>query len=506
MSARHPNGFPPSSDKRDSVASNAADVAGGLYATNERLRGLVELSLRLASEPKPEAALVAELLTRAGELDAEIRERPEALYDQLTGLPNRRLFQDRLDHALHVASRRGSKLALVICDVQRFSLINETFGLQAGDALLRHVASATRAMCNDSDNIARVAPDTFAGFLAPINDAADAAHMLQRLSDAFGGGIDIEGQHLFVDVVAGVAMAPTDGADGTTLFKNAEAALRQAEASGERYLFYQPAMNAKVAETLLLENKLRQALEKQQFLLHYQPKFDLGSGVLSGIEALVRWNDPDDGLMAPSRFIPLLEQTGLMSAVGQWVITRALADHSRWHAEGLDPPRVSVNLSAIQVRQNDFVDVVADALSRGSVVPQALELELTESLLMRDIETTMQKLGDVRKMGVNIAIDDFGTGYSSLNYLAKLPVSAVKIDRSFIITMASSPESMAIVSTILSLARALRLNVVAEGVETEEQSRLLKLLRCDEAQGFLLGKPLPAADITTLLAQRPTVH
>ena len=330
--------------------------------------------------------------------------------------------------------------------------------------------------------------------------------MLQRLTDAVGGGLDIDGQHLFVDVVAGVALAPTDGIDGATLFKNAEAALRQAEASAERYLFYQPAMNATVAETLLLENKLRQALEKQQFLLHYQPKFDLASGTMSGLEALVRWNDPDDGLMLPSRFIPLLEQTGLMSLVGQWVIGQALADYSGWQSQALDPPRVSVNLSAVQVRQKDFVDVILHALERSAVGPQALELELTESLLMRDIETTMQKLADVRAMGVNIAIDDFGTGYSSLNYLAKLPVSAVKIDRSFVITMASSPESMAIVSMILSLARALRLSVVAEGVETEEQSRLLKLLRCDEAQGYLLGKPMPSADITTLLAQQPTVH
>jgi EAL domain-containing protein (putative c-di-GMP-specific phosphodiesterase class I) len=361
------------------------------------------------------------------------------------------------------------------------------------------------SMCG-ADNLVRVGSDMFGGFIAPIAGAADAAHTVEKLYDIFRRPLEFAGQSLSIDLVAGISVAPADGTDADTLFRNAEAALKQAKGSGEAYLFYQPAMNESVTETLLMESRLRQAVDREEFVLHYQPKYSLSSGKISGIEALIRWNDPQKGVVPPMRFVPMLEESGLILKIGRWAIARALEDRQQWEMRGLEPPRISVNVSSVQLRHKDFVEDVRGALANYASGADGLDLELTESVLMDDIATNVQKLAEIRGMGVHISVDDFGTGYSSLSYLAKLPVNELKIDRSFVITMTGSPESMAIISTILSLARALGLQVVAEGVETEEQSRLLKLLRCDEVQGFLYSKPLPSADIATLLAQRGSVH
>jgi EAL domain-containing protein (putative c-di-GMP-specific phosphodiesterase class I) len=296
-------------------------------------------------------------------------------------------------------------------------------------------------------------------------------------------------------MTVGIAVFPADGSDADTLFKNAEAALKKAKESGEHFLFYQREMNARVAEILLLENKMRRALDQQQFVLHYQSKIELATGTISGLEALIRWNDPETGLVPPIQFIPLLEETGMILEAGRWAILEALKEYERWSKQGLMPPRIAVNVSPIQLRQKGFVDVVRDALRASGTEPPGLDLEITESLIMEDIKGNIEKLRAVRDLGVNIAIDDFGTGYSSLGYLAKLPVNALKIDRSFIITMAEDRDSMNIVSTIISLAHTLALKVVAEGVDSEEQSRLLKQLKCDQIQGYLFSKPLPAAQV-----------
>jgi diguanylate cyclase (GGDEF)-like protein len=428
-----------------------------------------------------------------------------AFYDSLTGLPNRTLFQDRVNRMLNVTREQGTQLALVLGNIKRFRHVNESFGTHAGDALLREVAKRMLTICR-ADKLARVGADVFGGFIAPIASAADAAHTLKKVADVFRRAVDFAGQSLSIDVVAGIAIAPVDGADADTLFRNAEAALKQAKLSGEAYLFYQSAMNASVTETLLMESRLRQAVDREEFVLHYQPKYSLSSGKISGMEALIRWNDPGDAVVPPTRFVPLLEETGLILKTGRWAISRALEDHQRWRERGLNPPRISVNVSPVQLRHKDFVEDVRAALANCASGADALDLELTESVLMEDIATNVGKLAAIREMGVHISVDDFGTGYSSLSYLAKLPVNELKIDRSFVITMTGSPESMAIVSTILSLARALGLQVVAEGVETEEQSRLLKLLRCDEAQGYLFSKPVPSAEIAALLEQQPTRH
>jgi EAL domain-containing protein (putative c-di-GMP-specific phosphodiesterase class I) len=258
-------------------------------------------------------------------------------------------------------------------------------------------------------------------------------------------------------------------------------------------------MNARVAEQMKLESDLHDALLREQFVLHYQPKFDLASGRMVGMEALIRWNHPERGLVPPGSFVPALEETGKIIEVGRWALKRAALDHAAWSAAGLKPPRIAVNVSPAQLRRKDFVDYVKDALAAVQGAADCIDIEITESMLMDDVEGSIAKLKAVQSLGLNIAVDDFGTGYSSLSYLARLPINSLKIDRSFIIQMNQSPEQMAIVSTVISLARALNLKVVAEGVETEEQASLLRLLRCDEAQGYLFGRPLPPEELEKLL-------
>jgi len=333
-----------------------------------------------------------------------------------------------------------------------------------------------------------------------MRDAAAVVHIVEgQILGCFLEPYGLNGTDLRVAARAGIAMFPADGGDADTLFKNAEAALKKARDSGERYLFYAADMNARAAHALSLETRLRKAVEARQFVLHYQPKIDLANNKICGVEALIRWQDPEAGLVAPGAFIPLLEETGLILEVGKWALGQALAQHREWTARGCSAPRIGVNVSAIQLQQKDFSDVVIRALQEQGDNPDALELEVTESLLMQDVQQNIRTLSLLRGLGIHIAMDDFGTGYSSLSYLARLPLNSLKIDRSFIAEMANSAQDMSIVTTIIALAHSLNLRVVAEGVETAAQSKLLKLLKCDEAQGYLFSKPLPAAEIETLL-------
>ncbi|MFP5408901.1 MAG: EAL domain-containing protein [Gammaproteobacteria bacterium] len=427
-----------------------------------------------------------------------------AFYDALTGLPNRALFTERLAQQLAIAEQSGTRVALVMSDVKRFRLINESFGRQAGDTLLREIAERARNHWPTADGMAHLSADCFAGTLIDLKDESLAVHALERaLKAVTGPPFRVGEEALAVTMSAGIAVFPADGHNAETLLKNAEAALKQGKASGERYTFYQPSMNAKVAETLLLENKMRKAMDNEEFALFYQPKIELASGKISGLEALIRWNDPDSGIVEPAAFIPLLEETGMILEVGAWAIRRALADQQRWRARPLPVPRVAVNVSAMQLRQAGFVDQVRAAIAAAGPGPHGLDLEITETLIMEDIEGSIVKLEALRDMGVNIAIDDFGTGYSSLSYLARLPVQMLKIDRAFITAMNQDAKSMAFVSTMISLAHSLSLKVIAEGVETKGQARFLKLLKCNEIQGYLYSKPLPFEQITALLESPP---
>jgi diguanylate cyclase len=426
-----------------------------------------------------------------------------AYYDVLTGLPNRAHLMDRLGVALQSARHHpDERVAVVLWDLNRFSSINDTFGRQVGDNVLRELARRFEQAWPDKSDVARITSDQFAGVISGRYELSDIARQLEAAANAvLTLPILVSGHELRVDTSAGIAVS--DGADDAdTLIRNAEAALRNTKRSGRSYMFYDPKMNAQIAATLMLENKLRLALDRDEFVLHYQPKINSMTGRVTGLEALIRWHDPENGLVPPANFIPLLEETGMIVQVGAWAILRALADARRWQSAGVEPPRIAVNVSALQLQQTDFVGLIEVALSADGRKRPGLDLEITESLLMTDFEGTIGKLADIQRMGVEIAIDDFGTGYSSFGYLAKLPINALKIDQSFISTMAVAPKGMNIVSTIISLAHSLNLKVIAEGVETEDQAQSLRGFKCDELQGFLISRPLPPEQLLPFLRER----
>lgn len=451
-----------------------------------------------------EQVLLAELasdVSRAiGHIEMEEKLKYLAHYDELTGLPNGALFQERLAGLLDKAKTEGAHTTVLVTNINRFRLVNDCFGRKSGDALLRGLAVRLRAHWPEPEYIARISGDSFALVLPGIVGPVEIASATERcLGAILGTPFIIDGNEVRIAMTVGVAVFPPDGANAETLFRNAEAAQKKAKASGERILFYQPAMNAQVADTLRLENKLRRAIEQEQFVLHYQPKVECSTGRVTGLEALIRWHDPESGLVPPGQFIPILEETGMILDAGAWAIRKALIESRAWRLTHGGSLRIAVNVSAIQLRQRDFVDTVRRAVEGLGIAAVQLDLEITESMIMNDIDENVKKLQAIRQMGVNIAVDDFGTGHSSLAYLAKLPVNALKIDRSFVATMKTSTHSMTIVSTIISLAHALDLKVIAEGVETEEQANLLRLLKCDEMQGYLFSRPLPADKVQSFL-------
>ena len=415
-----------------------------------------------------------------------------AYYDVLTGLANRQLFRDRVAQFIRTAQNDGHQLALILIDLERFKNINDSLGRPAGDALLRQVAQWLKQNFGDAGVLARMGADHFAVILPKIQTDHDVAEQIKKMLHAFQ-------QHPFrlndavfrVSVKVGAALYPCDGADTDTLLMHAEAAIKKAKSTGEKYLFYTQKMTQASAKNLSLENQLRLALDNEEFVLHYQPKVNLASGLITGAEALIRWNDPRTGLVPPGDFIPILEETGLIFEVGNWALRRAIADHLSWQAAGLTALRIAVNVSPLQLRHRDFIAGLEKKVGVHINAASGLELEITESLIMEDIKYNIASLQAIRAMGIHVAIDDFGTGFSSLSYLAKLPVDSLKIDRSFVTDMSAEPQGLALVSTIINLAHALKLGVVAEGVETDEQLRLLRLLGCDEMQGFLFSKPLP---------------
>lgn len=424
-----------------------------------------------------------------------------AHYDVLTALPNRHLFHQRVDQFVLAAQQSNAKVALMVLDLERFSVVNGTLGRRAGDDVLEEVAARLRQALGERHPVARLGADIFGVVLAGITDAAEAAQLFDRcILPAVAAPFSAAGQELRPTLKSGIALFPADAGNAEELFRNAEAALKKAKSSGERYLFYAPQMNARVAEKLKLENRLRIAVAEEQFVLHYQPKVEIATNRITGLEALIRWRSPDIGMVPPNDFIPLLEETGLILDVSKWVLKRALKDACRWRAASRDAPRVAVNISPLNLREQNFAtEVTRIARHEGADVLQ-LDLEITESLIMENIEQSIAKLEAIKAAGIGIAIDDFGTGYSSLSYIARLPVDALKIDRSFIAGMTTSPHNMTIVSTIISLAHCLNLKVVAEGVETGEQLQLLRLLRCDEMQGYVFSPPLPAEEVERLIA------
>jgi len=489
-----------------------ATVAFGAHYAASGIRSLVVLPLIVSDEVvgvfglyaneteffhAEEMALLTELADDIAfaidHIDKRERLTYLAYYDALTGLANRALFHERLEQSVLNARMQGRKAALVLLDIERFKNINDTLGRPAGDALLKEIAIRLSSAAADDGRLARIEADHFAVLVPEVESEEALARLIeQRIGEVFAPPFRAGASELRISAKFGIAMFPADGVDAEALLRNAEAALNKAKSGGERYLFYTQAMNARIADKLSLENRLNQALEKGEFVLHYQPKINLVSGKLTGAEALIRWNDPRTGLMPPGHFIPLLEETGLINEVGRWALRQAVTDSLRWRGAGLPIVRIAVNVSPLQLRARGFVEEIRKVLGIDPQAAAGLELEITESLIMADVQLSIASLRAIRATGVTVAIDDFGTGFSSLSYLAKLPIDALKIDRSFIVEMTTGPEGLALVSTIINLAHSLRMTVVAEGVETEEQSRLLRLLGCDEMQGFLYSKAVPA--------------
>jgi len=423
-----------------------------------------------------------------------------AYHDSLTDLPNRSLFTDRMTQALNAARREKRFAAAVFVDVERFRMVNETFGRKAGDDLLRTVGARLRSAAREEDTVARIGADHFAVAVAAFERPGDTTHwLIERLSGAFAHPIVIDGVELRVALKAGIAVFPSDGESTESLCANAETALSKAKQTNQGYLFYAPEMNARVAESLAMENRLRRAIEDGLLLLHYQPKFDVRTGVIAGLEALIRWTDPELGAVPPATFVGLMEETGMILAAGRWALRQAATDIGHWRSLGIDVPRVSVNVSAIQLRQKDFVDSVLEAIGSSERSPQLIDLEITESVLVDDIEESTRKLQILRRAGVEVSVDDFGTGYCSLSYLARLPVDTLKIDRSFVVRMRDAGYPRNIVAMIVSLAHTLGLKVIAEGGEESEQVRLLKELGCDQIQGFYVSRPLAGEEVAELL-------
>jgi diguanylate cyclase (GGDEF)-like protein/PAS domain S-box-containing protein len=422
-----------------------------------------------------------------------------ALYDPLTGLHNRDSFRESVAQYIQLAPRESGRAAIVLFDIERFHTINDTFGREAGDELLKHVAKRWHTLGQDGNLMCRLGSDQFGVLVLNVRTEDEVARMIEEHNRLiFGTPFHIGDSELTVSAKFGIAVYPSDAGDADSLLKNAESALYRAKTTAERYLFYTQKMTERVSARLTLENMLRRAMRRNEFVLHYQTKVDVQTRKIVGVEALMRWNNPDTGLVHPKDFIPVLEETGIILEAGSWALQQAAADHRRWKRLKLSAPPVAVNVSAVQLRNREFVQVVRDIVRRQGKSP-AIGIEITESVIMDDADDTVAKLAEICRMDVQVAIDDFGTGYSSLSYLARLPVHALKIDRSFVMAMTDDPNTMTMVSTIIQLAHSLSLKVVAEGVETEEQAKILRLLKCDEMQGFLVGRPVPEPELRSLL-------
>jgi diguanylate cyclase (GGDEF)-like protein/PAS domain S-box-containing protein len=415
-----------------------------------------------------------------------------AYYDELSGLANRSLFLERVAQYMRSALGDGYKLALGLIDLERFKNINLSLGRPVGDLLLKQVAEWLTSNLGDANLLARVGPDQFAVVFPEVKSERELERRIEQSMNALMAYPFALNDTVFhIAAKVGVAVFPDDADDADTLLKNAEAALRKAKVAGDRYLLYAQRMTTTVVGRLNLESQLREAIQREEFVLHYQPKVSLLNGKLTGAEALIRWNDPRSGLVAPGMFIPILEDTGLIHEVGRWALHRAIDDYLRWRAAGLPATRIAVNVSSLQLRSRSFIDELRHALEADAHAAAGLELEITESVIMEDVRLSTASLKAIRAMGVSIAIDDFGTGFSSLSYLSKLPVDTLKIDRSFVSELTDGKQGLLLVSTIISLAHSLKLKVVAEGVETGQQSELLQSLGCDEMQGFFFGRPVP---------------
>jgi diguanylate cyclase (GGDEF)-like protein len=438
-----------------------------------------------------------------------------AFKDSLTDLPNRYLFQDRMKNAIALAARKNRLMALLHIDLDNFKRVNETLGHDAGDRLLLDVAerfmtslratdTVTRFMTGDAESlVARVGGDEFTIVLTEIDHIQDAALVCRRILSMLSEPFIIGKDEVFMTASIGISLYPLDSDDMNSLIKNAEIAMNQAKKQGKNtYRYYSETMNNATRERFTIENKLRRALERNEFMLFYQPQIDISTGKVIGVEALIRWLQPDLILVKPGQFIPVTEETGLIVPIGDWVLRTACAQSKAWQRDGIEPFNMTVNISGIQFQQDTFIEMLAQTLYESGLDSSYLKLELTESVLMKDSDNTFKKMNLLKGMGVQISIDDFGTGYSSLHYLKRFPVEILKIDRSFINDIATNPDDQAIVQAIIALSHNLHIKVIAEGVETKRQLGLLRGFGCDAAQGLLLCPPVSSDSLKQFVKER----
>ncbi|VVQ05392.1 hypothetical protein PS938_02921 [Pseudomonas fluorescens] len=422
-------------------------------------------------------------------------------YDALTGLPNSTLLGDRLSQSLATCRRHDKHLVVMFLGLDRFKRINNALGHPAGDEMLKRVGQQLLKYVRESDSVFRYGADEFVVILSDINHPQQTRGIAEKLLSAVRSPQSIAGQEISITASLGISVYPDDGFEAIDLIKKAESAMRHIKESGPNDIgFFIEAMNQRAREQQSIESGIRQALQRHEFVLHYQPKIELSSGRVVGAEALVRWQKPGHGLVYPSEFIPVAEDSGLIVPLSKWVLAEACRQTRLWQAAGLPAIRMSVNTSAIDFRQRDFVEGIEQILEQTGMPPCLLELEITEGVLMQNVETTMTALNRLKTLGVRLAIDDFGTGYSSLSYLRRFPIDVLKIDQSFIRGLSNDTNDAALVSAIISLGRSLDLNVIAEGVETEEQLAFLKAHQCEEGQGYYFSKALPADAFARLLA------
>jgi diguanylate cyclase (GGDEF)-like protein len=423
-----------------------------------------------------------------------------AEHDFLTGLPNRMLLNDRIGQAIALARRHTKKVAVLFLDLDGFKHINDSLGHPVGDKLLQSVAKRLVACIRGSDSVSRQGGDEFVVLLLDLEHAEDAAVTARRMLEAVALPHSVDHHDLHVTASIGVSVYPDDGLDADTLIKNADTAMYQAKENGRRsFQFFKPAMNVRAVERQFIEEGLRRALERGELALYYQPKVNLTTGAIAGVEALLRWTHPTRGPIAPTQFIPVAEECGLIVPIGRWVLREACTQAWTWIKAALPVTTMSVNVSAMEFRDKNFLDGVFAILLETGFDPSLLQLELTESVLMKSVESTASILQNLRKRGVQVAIDDFGTGYSSLSYLRKFPVDALKIDQSFVRQISTPGDDTTIVKAVIGMARSLRLRVIAEGVETLEEVAFLRAYRCEEAQGYYFSRPVPAEQFAMLL-------
>jgi diguanylate cyclase (GGDEF)-like protein len=447
-------------------------------------------------------------VTRMSGVTMDIDERKQAeerihflaYSDALTGLPNRRLLQDRLTQALASARRQKGRVALLFLDLDKFKNINDSLGHAVGDLLLQEVAGRLKNATRELDTVARVGGDEFLIVLTGLKDVTDAAVAAERLMDATIGEYTIQGHALNITCSLGISIFLEHGTDAETLIKNADTAMYSAKEGGRNgFRFFTEDINAQAVERLTLENSLQMALQRKELFLMYQPQVDIASGKIVGLEALLRWQHPELGLVPPDKFIRIAENCGLIVPIGEWVLWTACSQARKWQEDHLPAVRVAVNVSAVQFRRQGFCEQVRTVLRETGLPPQYLELELTESLLLADADVNLSVIQELKAMGLTLAIDDFGTGYSSFNYLKQFRVSRLKIDSSFIRDVAANPDDAAITAAIISMAKSLHLKVIAEGVENEVQMTFLREHRCDEIQGYYFSKPLAVDKVSDKL-------